>query len=613
MKMSVCETIRNRTVLRDCCVTVITGFVMLACAASAARAQSVANVLLVINDNSPASIEVGEYYAKVRQVPARNIAHIKTVQAESISRVEYEQTIESPLQAWLGKQLLQDQILYIVLTKGVPLRVDGTGGQGGTVASVDSELTLLYRKMTGTPFPVVGQLDNPYFLGDKPITAATRFTRESSDLYLVTRLDGYAFDEVKGLIDRGMRPSRDGRIVLDQKATVVDRGGDSWLAEAADRLRASGQDSRVLLESTKAVAGTSDAVLGYFSWGSNDPANQLRDMGLKFAPGAIGGMFVSTDGRTFREPPATWRPAVAGSTTGGQSLVGDLIREGITGVSGHVSEPFLNAIVRPQILFPAYLGGFNLAESFYLAMPFLSWQDVVIGDPLCAPFSSAPSTTMPAGTIDPETGLPALFSTRLLAVVKSSGLKLDAIKLNLKALSLQAQDKPEPEVRALFEQATALEPRLAAAHMQLATGAEARNDWDEALKRYRAVLAADASNVIALNNLAYLLADKRKELGEALPLAEKAYRLGSQLPFVADTLGWIYYLRGDYAAARPILERAATAEPPNTDVLVHAAAVSVALKDNVKAAAYLDKALKADPKAGDRDDVKALREKIKIP
>jgi len=38
---------------------------------------------------------------------------------------------------------------------------------------------------------------------------------------------------------------------------------------------------------------------------------------------------------------------------------------------------------RPDILFPAYLKGRNLAESYYLSIPGLSWQNVVLGDPLC--------------------------------------------------------------------------------------------------------------------------------------------------------------------------------------------------------------------------------------
>ena len=95
----------------------------------AARAQTVANVLLVINENSPASVEVGEYYAKVRQLPANNVVRINTAQTDAVPRPVYEATIEGPLSRWLTRHLLQDQILYIVLTKGIPLRVDGTGGR----------------------------------------------------------------------------------------------------------------------------------------------------------------------------------------------------------------------------------------------------------------------------------------------------------------------------------------------------------------------------------------------------------------------------------------------------------------------------------------------------
>jgi hypothetical protein len=40
--------------------------------------------------------------------------------------------------------------------------------------------------------------------------------------------------------------------------------------------------------------------------------------------------------------------------------------------------------VRPDYLLPAWLDGRNLAESFYLGMPFVSWQGVVLGDPLAS-------------------------------------------------------------------------------------------------------------------------------------------------------------------------------------------------------------------------------------
>src|SRR5262249_38233312 len=154
------------------------------------------------------------------------------------------------------------------------------------------------RKMTSAVIGIAGQLANPYYLADRAIASAKHFNHEDFDIYLVTRLDGYAFDAIKGLIDRGLQPSRNGRIVLDQKPTVAERGGVLWLGETAELLRRTAQSDRVLLEATRAVAETPDPVIGYFSWGSNDPSNQLRNMGLKFSPGAIGGMFVSTDGRT---------------------------------------------------------------------------------------------------------------------------------------------------------------------------------------------------------------------------------------------------------------------------------------------------------------------------
>lgn len=582
----------------------------LALLSAPASAQTPDNVLLVVNDNSPDSIRVAEHYASVRKIPGRNIAHIKTTTAENIARPDYIANVELPIATWLGKHLLQDQILYIVLTKGIPIRVDGTEGLSGTVASVDSELTLLYRKMLNITAPMVGRLDNPYYLGEQPLAKARRFTRESFDLYLVTRLDGFTADDVMKLIDRGAHPAREGQIVLDQKATVVDRGGDAWLAQAAARLAVMPPGTHVALETTRAVATSTGPVLGYFSWGSNDPANQLRQVGLPFANGAIGGMFVSTDARTFKEPPATWKPAIAGSLTGGQSLVGDLIREGITGVSGHVTEPFLDAIVRPQILFPAYVSGFNLAESFYLAMPFLSWQDLVIGDPLCAPFAAGPiPINQISKGIDAETALPAWFSERSLNVLRTSQLKLEALKLNLNAFSLIAQERPESEIEAMFVRATSVEPRLVSAQMWLALAFERRSEIDQAITRYRSVLVAEPNNSIALNNLAYLLADRKNAAAEALPIAEKAYRL-APAPTVADTLAWVHHKLGNDTAAAPLVEVAVKGSPNDIDVLIHAATIYAALGNLTTARTHLDSALKADPKAADRPDVKALIAKI---
>ncbi len=42
-----------------------------------------------------------------------------------------------------------EKVLYIVTTYGVPLRIQGSGGELAEQASVDSELTLLYSELHG--------------------------------------------------------------------------------------------------------------------------------------------------------------------------------------------------------------------------------------------------------------------------------------------------------------------------------------------------------------------------------------------------------------------------------------------------------------------------------
>ena len=185
-------------------------------------------------------------------------------------------------------------------------------------------------------------------------------------------------------------------MVLDQRGSITPEAGNQWLERAAEQLRGLGLGERVTLDTSSTVVRDQANLLGYFSWGSNDPAMTSRQNGLAFAPGAIAASFVSTDGRTFKEPPAQWtlgRWDVPSSFFGGspQSLIGDLIRDGVTGVAGHVAEPYLDATIRPDVLFPAYVSGFNLAEAYYLAMPSLSW--VITRLAFAAPPAEPPART----------------------------------------------------------------------------------------------------------------------------------------------------------------------------------------------------------------------------
>ncbi len=133
----------------------------------------------------------------------------------------------------------------------------------------------------------------------------------------------------------------------------------------------------VELETSKQFAGNRTNLAGYYSWGSNDSHYKAEAyQSLQFAPGSISDTAVSTCARTFLP------------TQGGQFLTADLIAHGLTAAKGYSDEPWLQANSSPTIVLDRYTSGYTMAESFYAGSRFVGWEDVIIGDPLCAPYRS---------------------------------------------------------------------------------------------------------------------------------------------------------------------------------------------------------------------------------
>ena len=342
------------------------------------RGQTTDQVLVVVNRQSVISREIGAYYVRRRGIPLANVVTLDTKPDEMIDRAQYEKEIEAPIAAFLKAHGFTEKILYIVTTSGVPLRVKGAGqALLNEAASVDSELTLLYLKMQGRKFPLAGAVPNPFFRQrDSP------FRHPVFPIYLVTRLDGYDMTDLKALVDRALQAKNTGKFVIDLRGR--ENEGNQWLRNAALLLP---KDRLILNENATVVEKVRD-VIGYASYGSNDPNRKHRFLGFSWLPGAIATEYVSTNARTFRRPPANWEIqgdwASKTETFYGspQTLTADYIHEGASGASGHVDEPYLVYCPRPEFVLPAYYSGRNLAESFYMGIPGLSWMNVVIGDPL---------------------------------------------------------------------------------------------------------------------------------------------------------------------------------------------------------------------------------------
>lgn len=361
-------------------------------------------VVVIVNEASPVSVAIGEYYRARRGIPPENLARVSVPlkdpalasdESESISRGDYIRLVRDPLRTFLNGHPDRTRITTLVTTKGVPLHyvwqqlpmprwlVDSTN------ASIEAELAILWSVRDGNA-GVFG-MTNPYFDADEPFAAFRARNQATILSYVTARLDGYAGDvdpatgvpaDVKRLIDRAQERGTPGKWLVDEDPTKQPgflAANRVMLRPVVGILRSFGVGVRH--DATASFVGNARDLAGYASWGSNDD----HDAGPPFY-GKIGGVtypgtfgprsvaldLVSTNARTFTTPPKHYE----------QSLVADLIRLGVAGAAGYATEPVLAGCVRPGAFVRRFLEGVPAGEAHLRATPWLGWTNVWIGDPL---------------------------------------------------------------------------------------------------------------------------------------------------------------------------------------------------------------------------------------
>src|SRR5689334_12409613 len=87
------------------------------------------NVVVIVNQNSTDSVELGNYYCEKRGVPPQNLLRVSWAGGNvNWTRSEFESTLRTPLNAMLTARALTNQIDYILLSMDFPYRVTETTG-----------------------------------------------------------------------------------------------------------------------------------------------------------------------------------------------------------------------------------------------------------------------------------------------------------------------------------------------------------------------------------------------------------------------------------------------------------------------------------------------------
>lgn len=356
------------------------------------------DVVVIYNSSMAESKNVAEHYAKMRDVPANQLTGFDLPRFQTISRAQYRDQLQDPLLKFLEKQelftfkgdkLKEAKIRYFVLCYGVPLRIEADpsikekitdpkiqGLLANNGAAVDSELALLpyvHQKL-----PLFGPLNNPVYRGTN-----SAYFDPTNGVVMVARLDGPTPEIARSLVDKAITAERDGlwgRAYIDIQGTTNTGFAevDTNFLVAAEAAQRSGFDT-VLDRSPQTFSAAfpmSQIALyaGLYDANVSGPFTRAK---VEFMPGAFAYHLHSYNAADIHSATTHW--------------VGPLLAKGATATMGTVDEPMLGGMPDMSIFFTRWLMlHLSYGEAAYGSLPVLSWQAIVIGDPLYRPFRKPP-------------------------------------------------------------------------------------------------------------------------------------------------------------------------------------------------------------------------------
>ena len=123
---------------------------------------------------------------------------------------------------------------------------------------------------------------------------------------------------------------------------------------------------------------------------------------------------------------------------------------------------------------------------------------------------------------------------------------------------------------------------------------------------YEQVIKTDPQNGVALNNLAFMMAENGGDLDQALTYAQRAKQVMPNLSEVSDTLGWIYLKKNMSDNAMDVFQALVNQKPDSSTYRYHLGMAYAQKGDKPKALAALQQALQSRPPKDEENKIKAL-------
>ncbi|MCB9643811.1 MAG: TIGR03790 family protein [Myxococcales bacterium] len=358
------------------------------------------SVVVVANKNDMDSLALAQKYAKAREIPPNQICLLDLPQQEDISKADYLQKFVTPLEQCMTQGGVTARIEAVVLMRGVPLRVTITNGGQSQRASLAAALGAwkstsngksILDEMPGQQITCSGgstclaaRWSNPFRSGIfRPGYQKTVGTVDWKPL-LVTMLHGRSYMDAEKLLTSAIDAEKTGGAkgqFLLMKGSDAARGRlDTEYTSLETQLKARGWTDVVIENFNRDLTGRS---LAAFFVGTAGLGTTIE--GNTYLPGSV------TDNLTsFGAVPTNFR-----ATGQSQVSIARWVAQGVAGAHGTTDEPLNNCFPSRNLLLD-YVDGSTLAEAYHRRLPYVYWRNLVLGDPMTAPYAKRPKVTISA-------------------------------------------------------------------------------------------------------------------------------------------------------------------------------------------------------------------------
>jgi len=160
-----------------------------------------------------------------------------------------------------------------------------------------------------------------------------------------------------------------------------------------------------------------------------------------------------------------------------------------------------------------------------------------------------------------------------------------------------------------LKQAIEINPEEAKYYFRLGVVYDKWGKKEASMKLMETVIQIDPKHANALNYLGYTYADLGKNLDEAERLIKEALKYKPNDGYITDSLGWVYYKKGQYEEALAILKKAADLVPDDPTILEHLGDAYLKANDRKNALKSYQRSLQKNHK--DKDAILQKIENLK--